>query len=58
MTKTQIKNWALLLLGKTLINKHGWTVSWEWSTMSQKITNPKRKSRPYSLDDKSWRVFE
>lgn len=53
---TQIKNWGIILLGGTLINNYNYLVRWNWHSMSQEWTNPKR-TRPYSLDDKSWRLL-
>jgi len=48
------KNRFLLVLGFTLVNKHGYTV--KIIDGVQVWDNPLRK-KPYSLDDSSWTVL-
>lgn len=49
------KNSYLLWRGYTLINNHGYYVYLD-EKGNQVWNNPRRKA-PYSLDDKSWRVY-
>ena len=50
-----LKNKLLLKLGYKLVNSHGHTVRLHKG--KQIKSNPLRKNRDYSMDDKGWRVL-
>ena len=54
----RLKNWLLILRGKTLVQRRmsHIQVRWDWNKFKQEWTSPRRK-KSYRLDDEGWTVL-